>query len=310
MYLNDIFTIPANLAGVPAISVPCGLDGAGPPGRPAVHGPRARRGHAVPRRARARGTTSRSTCGRPSWPEAARRGPPSADGKLTPQWPTTRPSSGSSATSSSPRARRCSAGAGSGSATSPTRTCARCASGIPGRCPSRTSARSSTSMRIGLALDSQIAPHSVFARKNYFYPDMPKNYQISQYDLPIVRRRASRRRAARRHREARRHHARAHGGGHRQDDASPGRPGGSPRPTTRSSTSTAPASRSWRCVSEPDMRSPEEAAAYLRDAPGDPRVARRERRPDGGGVPPVRRQRLSASGRRPSRSARRSRSRT
>ena len=40
-------------------------------------------------------------------------------------------------------------------------------------------------IRIGLAVGSEIAPHSLFHRKNYFYPDMPKNYQISQYDLPI-----------------------------------------------------------------------------------------------------------------------------
>jgi aspartyl-tRNA(Asn)/glutamyl-tRNA(Gln) amidotransferase subunit B len=41
-------------------------------------------------------------------------------------------------------------------------------------------------MKIGLALDCEVAPSSIFHRKNYFYPDMPKNYQISQYDLPIA----------------------------------------------------------------------------------------------------------------------------
>jgi aspartyl-tRNA(Asn)/glutamyl-tRNA(Gln) amidotransferase subunit B len=57
--------------------------------------------------------------------------------------------------------------------------------GHPGSLPVPNEAAIESIIKIGLALECSIAPHSLFHRKNYFYPDMPKNYQISQYDLPI-----------------------------------------------------------------------------------------------------------------------------
>ncbi|HEV3475175.1 MAG TPA: Asp-tRNA(Asn)/Glu-tRNA(Gln) amidotransferase subunit GatB [Actinomycetota bacterium] len=65
-----------------------------------------------------------------------------------------------------------------------TRTCPVCL-GHPGTLPVPNRQAIEYTMKIALALDSEIAASSLFHRKNYFYPDMPKNYQISQYDLPI-----------------------------------------------------------------------------------------------------------------------------
>jgi aspartyl-tRNA(Asn)/glutamyl-tRNA(Gln) amidotransferase subunit B len=135
--------------------------------------------------------------------------------------------------------------------------------GHPGSLPVPNEKAIESIVKIGLALGSEIAPHSLFHRKNYFYPDMPKNYQISQYDLPICV------------------------GGHLDVELPDG--GSSTVGITRvhmeeDTGKTAHGSASGRihdadsalidfnragtplveCVSEPDMRSPEEAGAYLR----------------------------------------------
>jgi aspartyl-tRNA(Asn)/glutamyl-tRNA(Gln) amidotransferase subunit B len=58
--------------------------------------------------------------------------------------------------------------------------------GYPGVLPVLNVAAVRMAVKLGLALGARIAEHSVFARKNYFYPDLPKGYQISQYELPLV----------------------------------------------------------------------------------------------------------------------------
>jgi len=144
-----------------------------------------------------------------------------------------------------------------------TDTCPVCM-GHPGSLPVPNAEAIRRIVKIGLALDSAIAPHSLFHRKNYFYPDMPKNYQISQYDLPICV------------------------GGHLEVDLLDGPPKriGITRVHMEEDTGkTTHGSSSGRihdaehalidynragvplveCVSEPDMRSPTEAAAYLRE---------------------------------------------
>ncbi|WP_263768320.1 Asp-tRNA(Asn)/Glu-tRNA(Gln) amidotransferase subunit GatB [Propionivibrio soli] len=57
---------------------------------------------------------------------------------------------------------------------------------LPGVLPVLNKGAVDCAIRFGLAVGGQIAPKSVFARKNYFYPDLPKGYQISQYELPVV----------------------------------------------------------------------------------------------------------------------------
>ncbi|HEX3931925.1 MAG TPA: Asp-tRNA(Asn)/Glu-tRNA(Gln) amidotransferase subunit GatB [Nocardioides sp.] len=66
-----------------------------------------------------------------------------------------------------------------------TQTCPTCL-GLPGSMPVVNAAAVESAIRIGLALNCSIAEWCRFARKNYFYPDMPKNFQTSQYDEPIA----------------------------------------------------------------------------------------------------------------------------
>jgi aspartyl-tRNA(Asn)/glutamyl-tRNA(Gln) amidotransferase subunit B len=144
-----------------------------------------------------------------------------------------------------------------------TLTCPVCL-GHPGSLPVPNREAIARIVKIGLALESRIASRSLFHRKNYFYPDMPKNYQISQYDLPVCV------------------------GGHLDVDLSDGsvRRVGITRVHMEEDTGkTSHGSASGRihdaehafvdynragvplveCVSEPDLRAVEEAGAYLRE---------------------------------------------
>ena len=129
--------------------------------------------------------------------------------------------------------------------------------GYPGVLPVLNGAAVKMAVKFGLAVDAQITRRSVFARKNYFYPDLPKGYQISQYELPIVgqgslnvlledgtRKRVGITRA------------------HLEEDAGKslheGLPGVSGIDLNRAGTPLI------EIVSEPDMRSAKEAVAYMK----------------------------------------------
>ena len=66
-----------------------------------------------------------------------------------------------------------------------TAVCPICA-GMPGTLPVVNEKAVEAALRVALTLDCSVAKTSVFARKNYFYPDLPKGYQISQYKLPLA----------------------------------------------------------------------------------------------------------------------------
>ena len=127
---------------------------------------------------------------------------------------------------------------------------------LPGSLPVMNRGAVERAIRLGLAVGGRIAPLSIFARKNYFYPDLPKGYQISQYELPVV-----------------------HGGAvafhlagaphlvrltraHLEEDAGKslhdGAHGGSGIDLNRAGTPLL------EIVSEPDMRSSAEAVAYAK----------------------------------------------
>ena len=129
--------------------------------------------------------------------------------------------------------------------------------GYPGVLPVLNAEAVRMAVKFGLAIGASIAPQSVFARKNYFYPDLPKGYQISQYELPIVakgsidvvldegtHKRVGVTRA------------------HLEEDAGKslheGLPGASGIDLNRAGTPLI------EIVSEPDMRSAKEAVAYMK----------------------------------------------
>jgi len=134
-----------------------------------------------------------------------------------------------------------------------TRTCAVCL-GLPGSLPVANARAVHFGLMIGLALGSELAPRSIFHRKNYFYPDLPKGYQISQYDEPLCRGGTLG--------EVRIHRV------HLEEDAaklihvgSSGRIHGSDASIVDFNRGGTPLAE---IVTEPDLRSPEQASEWLK----------------------------------------------
>ncbi len=129
--------------------------------------------------------------------------------------------------------------------------------GYPGVLPVLNSAAVRMAIKFGLAVGAQVAERSVFARKNYFYPDLPKGYQISQYELPIVARGAVEvllEDGTRKHIGITRAHLEEDAGKSMHE----GIAGSSGIDLNRAGTPLL------EIVSEPDMRSAREAVAYMK----------------------------------------------
>ena len=134
-----------------------------------------------------------------------------------------------------------------------TRTCPVCL-GLPGSLPVANARAVHFGLMIGLALGSELAPRSIFHRKNYFYPDLPKGYQISQFDEPLCR--------GGRLGEVRIHRV------HLEEDAAKlihvgasGRIHGSDASIVDFNRGGTPLAE---IVTEPDVRSPEQAGEWLK----------------------------------------------
>jgi aspartyl-tRNA(Asn)/glutamyl-tRNA(Gln) amidotransferase subunit B len=134
-----------------------------------------------------------------------------------------------------------------------TRTCPVCL-GLPGSLPVANARAVHFGLMIGLALGAELAPRSIFHRKNYFYPDLPKGYQISQYDEPLCR--------GGRLGEVRIHRV------HLEEDAAKlihigasGRIHGSDASIVDFNRGGTPLAE---IVTEPDLRTPEQAGEWLR----------------------------------------------
>ena len=177
MYLNDIFTIAANLTGAPALSIPCGFDRNGLPIGLQIQGALFRRSEAARRRASV-----------PAGDRLAPRPPTLAEVGSLPRggmkWEVV---IGLETHAQLSTASKIFSGASTAFGAAPNTQASAVDIALPGVLPVLNRGAVERAIRFGLAVGATINRRSVFARKNYFYPDLPKGYQISQYEIPSCR---------------------------------------------------------------------------------------------------------------------------
>ena len=168
---------------------------------------------------------------------------------------------------------------------------------LPGSLPVMNRGAVERAIRFGLAIGATIAPRSIFARKNYFYPDLPKGYQISQFEIPVVQGGSvtiqvpANEKAGKAAYEKTVNLTRAHleedaGKSLHEDFA-----GMTGIDLNRAGTPLL------EIVTEPEMRSAAEAVAYAKSLHTSRAMARHLRRQHAGRLVPLRRERLRAPGR-------------
>jgi hypothetical protein len=173
MYLADIYTLSASLAGLPGMSVPCGFGAGANAKRP------------VGCRSSATISTKPGCCrspmrssARPTGTSKYRQGC-----KHMTQWEVV---IGLETHAQLSTVSKIFSGAPTQFGAEPNTQACPVDLALPGVLPVLNRGAVERAIRFGLAIGSTIAPRSIFARKNYFYPDLPKGYQISQYEIPVV----------------------------------------------------------------------------------------------------------------------------
>ena len=283
MYLNDIFTIAANLTGAPALSIPCGFDRNGLPIGLQLQGAAFSRSQAD---STSRTGSSRRPTGTGAFPRWRHheRSSASRDERRSRGWEVV---IGLETHAQLSTASKIFSGASTAFGAAPNTQASAVDIALPGVLPVLNRGAVERAIRFGLAVGATINRKSVFARKNYFYPDLPKGYQISQYESSgragriAVR---STRREAREIVRLTRAHLEEDAGKSLHEDYH----GMTGIDLNRAGTPLL------EIVSEPDLRSAADAVTYAKRAARARQVDRHLRRQHAGGQLSLRRQRVGA----------------
>jgi hypothetical protein len=174
-YLADIFTLPASLAGLPGMSLPAGFGEGGMPVGLQLIGNYFQEGALL--------HTAHASSRRPTGTPERRRGSEMSNSKLIRGYEVV---IGLETHAQLSTFSKIFSGSSTAFGAAPNTQASPVDLALPGTLPVMNHGAVERAIRFGLAVGAKVANHSIFARKNYFYPDLPKGYQISQYETPVV----------------------------------------------------------------------------------------------------------------------------